>query len=65
MLTALENVALPLVLDGKQKDAEARARDLAGEAWAWATGWATGPTSCRAGSSSAWRWPARWSASRR
>ena len=59
-LTARENVLLPLTLAGRKPDPgwlEATRR-VTGTS---ATGWATGPPSCPAGSSSGWRWRGRWS----
>ena len=59
-LTAAENVALPLELDGTA----ARKARAAGcgpwTAWAWPTARASTPTSCPAASGSGWRSPARW-----
>ena len=63
VLTALENVRCRWLLDGKPKARDGARRATGWSASAWATGWATGPTSFRAASSSAWRWPAPWSPS--
>ena len=62
MLTAQENLVLPLTIAGRKSD----------DGWldtlvppsTWAIGSATGPPSCRVASSSASPSPARWSASR-
>jgi len=60
--TALENVAMPLIIAGKSR-AEANARALL-----LLTGWPSGRriirASCRAANSSAWRLPVRWPTSR-
>ena len=55
-LTALENVAVPLELAG-ERDALERAQALL-ERWASKSARTTTPSSSRAASSSAWRWPA-------
>ena len=63
MLSALENVEFPLLFQGGRR-ARRRGRARAGARWtrwACATSCATGPTSSRAASGSAWPWPAPWS----
>ncbi len=59
-LTAVENAALPLELDGVGQR-PARATGLAAwRSWAWPTGPPAIPTSCPAVSANGWRSPARW-----
>ena len=61
-LSAVENVALPLELDGLGQHA---ARGSGWPHWtssAWPTRPTASPTSCRAGSASGSRSPGRWSA---
>ena len=60
-LTAAENVALPLELDGDAAPEGPRGRRW--RRWrssAWPSGPAGSPTSCPAASGSGWRSPARW-----
>ena len=60
VLNAAENAALPVTLDGaRPADAKKRAVELAARNSGWARGSRTGRTSFPAGSSSAWRSPAR------
>ena len=64
VLTAEENVALPLAIDGRPAaEAHRRAR-RALEAVGLRTAARTGPAGCPAGSSSGRRWPAPWPSSR-
>ncbi|WP_410050205.1 ABC transporter ATP-binding protein [Actinomadura sp. CNU-125] len=58
-LTVVDNVTLPLRLAGRRPDRDAVADVL--ERVGLATGAATAPRNCRAGSSSGWRSPGRWS----
>ncbi len=60
-LTAAENVALPLELDGSVRGRPARPGCAHWTAWAWGSGRRTTRTSCPAASGSGWRSPARWS----
>ena len=62
-LTAAENVALPLELDGPRPGRRAPRGCGPWTAWAWPTARASTPTSCPAASGSGWRSPARWPAS--
>jgi lipoprotein-releasing system ATP-binding protein len=58
--SALENVAMPLMIAGKRrKEAEARAKETAGT-WAWPIASTTSRPRCRAASSSASPSPAPW-----
>ena len=59
-LTAVENVALPLELDGVAVRGRARPGRRRWTRWAWPAGRAGSPTSCPAASGSGWRSPARW-----
>ena len=64
-MTVAENVAFPLrcaALPRRRRDAEVRARARPGAARPLRR---RCPRSSRAASSSAWRWPARWSSTRR
>ena len=62
-LTAYENIRLPLVLGGRQGDAEWIDRVI--ETVGLRTGSTTGRASCRVGSSSGWPWPGPRRAGRR
>ncbi len=64
-LTVADNVAYPLTVRKLPKTEIAPARGQGARRWCSSTA-ATAPTrrSCRAASSSAWRWRARWSSSR-
>ena len=68
-LTRVKNVMLPLLYNIDEHLIETREITSvpwrSWNRWAWATGCTTGPTRCRAGSSSGWPSPARWSTSRR
>ena len=57
--TALANVELPLVYAGPWRPPATLAERGPSSGWAWATGSTTGPTSCRAASSSGWPSPGR------
>lgn len=60
VLTAYENVELPLLLTHLSRSS---ARPTSKRPWrwcAWPTAWTTTRTSCPAGNSSAWPLPARW-----
>ena len=62
-LTAVENVALPLMFTGvPERERLARAQGPAGPASGWGSAWRTGPRSSPAASSSGWPSPGRWSA---
>ena len=63
-LSAVENVELPMILDGRKRRRE-RAHRAARASSGWRTGRRTGPTGCRAASSSGSRSPSRWRTSRR
>ena len=65
-LTAVENVSLPLELDGiPARKAQLAGMEGAGGAGTGRAGRATSPTSCPAASGSGWRSPAPWSATAR
>ena len=60
VLTAFENVELPLLLTSlARRERRERVRQRACRSWACPTAWTTTRTSCRAASSSAWRSRAR------
>ena len=59
-LTAAENVALPLELDGVSARAAARPACGRWRSSAWPSGRPGSPMSCPAASASGWRSPARW-----
>ncbi len=59
-LTAAENVALPLELDGMGAGKARRPACARWRGWAWASGRPGSPMSCPAASGSGWRSPARW-----
>jgi ABC-type methionine transport system ATPase subunit len=62
-LTAAENVALPLELDGCSRAAPAPRRYGHWRTWGWPTGRITSLTSCPVASGSESPWPGPWSAS--
>lgn len=57
-LTALENVALPLLYGGVKRRSGWSAPAPRWRRWVCPTGWSTAPTSCPADSASAWPSPA-------
>ena len=60
VLSAEENAALPLILDGIKPEQARACAAKCSRVTRWATGSPTAPTSFRAGSSSEWRSRARW-----
>ena len=64
-LSAVENVELPMLLDGVGPDERRRGRWSCSRRSAWPPGRATAPRRCPAGSSSGWPSPWPWPTSRR
>jgi ABC-type sugar transport system ATPase subunit len=65
VLTAAENVELPLLLVGCAARRSGPGPWRCWRRWDWLAVPATGPTSSLVVSSSGWRWPARWCTARR
>jgi iron(III) transport system ATP-binding protein len=65
-MSVWDNVAFGLVERKEPKESDQAARSAPRwNWWAWAATRSAGPASCRAASSSAWRWRAPWSSSRK
>ena len=62
-LTAEENVALPLELDGCRPRTPSSVPQPFWSRWACPSAASTCPANCRAANNSVWRWPARWRSS--
>ena len=58
--SALDNVAMPLIVRRQDREQAARPRARCWAWWVWPRAKSTIPASCPAANASAWRWRAHW-----